>query len=162
MKYAVLWILFSILTLGAGSLIKRNDRQFPAGVTHRNSMILEWTFSPATSRAIVKDWKDHHAESIAYSGLLLDTLLFIPLYVCGMLALVGWAARGELRFLPLAVCVFLTGAFDCLENLGSFIQVRYDMSGLAWQTGSVAMLKWLFGVTTTIVAIRSLFRKDRV
>jgi len=162
MKYAVLWILFTLLTLGAGSLIKRNDRTFPAGVTHRNSMILEWTFSSAKSREIVSDWKTHHAESIAYSGLLIDSLLFIPLYVCALLALSAWAGRGSLAFVILAAMVFFTAAFDGLENLFSFLQIRYDFAWAAWQTGTVAVTKWLFGFGTVIGAFRLLLRKDRV
>jgi len=94
--YAALVLSLMAATGGAALLIKRHDAQFPSAIggERRNSAILEWKMQPHDAEEIVADWNQHEPSmSVAKRGLLLDTLLFIPLYSSLIAALCFWAAH---------------------------------------------------------------------
>lgn len=160
--YLAIVVFLFAATLGAGLLIKRNDAKFPAPILgeRRRSAILEWKMQPAEAEAIVADWKANGTSlSIARTGLLLDTVLFIPLYSTLIAALCFWAAHvsaadGSARavFLALAWCGWIAGGFDLIENAGILAETCGHYF-VATPTACIALMKWGLALSVSLTAI---------
>lgn len=160
--YAVLVVLLAAATVGAGLLIARSDARFPNTIRgeHRSSSILEWKMQPAEAEVIVADWNAHPPSlPVARHGLLLDTVLFIPLYSTLIAALCFWAAHvsaagGSTRavFLALGWCGWVAGAFDLIENAGILAET-YSHYFVATPTACVALMKWVLALSASLAAI---------
>jgi len=160
--YAAVVILLIAATGGAGLLISRNDAGFPSTILgeRRRSAILEWKMQPAEAEAIVMDWNANQPSmSIARRGLLLDTVLFIPLYSTLIAMLCFWAAHvsasiGSTRTVLLALgwCGWVAGAFDLIENAGILAET-YNHYFVATPTACVALMKWGLVLSASLVAI---------
>jgi hypothetical protein len=160
--YAAVVVLLFAATFGAALLIARNDAGFPDAIRgeRRRSAILEWKMQPAEAEAIVADWNEHPPSlPVARSGLLLDTVLFIPLYSTLIAALCFWAAHvsagdGSTRtvFLAFAWCGWVAGAFDLIENAGILAEIHGHYF-VATPTACVALMKWGLALSVSLAAI---------
>ncbi len=160
--YTAAVVFLFAATLGAGLLIARNDARFPDSIRgeRRRSAILEWKMQPGEAEAIVTDWSAQPPSlSVARRGLLLDTVLFIPLYSTLIAALCFWAAHvstadGSTRavFLAFAWCGWVAGAFDLIENAGILAET-YGHYFVATPTACVALMKWGLALSVSLAAI---------
>lgn len=159
--YAVLAVLLAAGTVGAALLIVRNDAGFPNSITgeRRRSAILEWKMQAAEAEGIVVDWKANEPSlSVARRGLLLDTIIFIPLYSTLIAVLCFWAAyvsgTGSTHdvFLALAWCGWIAGAFDLIENAGILAEINGHYF-VATPTACIALMKWGLALSVSLAAI---------
>lgn len=97
--------------------------------------------------------------SVARRGLLLDTVLFIPLYSTLIAMLCFWAAHvsaadGSTRTVLLALgwCGWIAGAFDLIENAGILAET-YSHYFVATPTACIALMKWGLALSASLVAI---------
>jgi hypothetical protein len=160
--YAAVVLALLAATVGAGVLIGRNDARFPGAISgeRRRSAILEWKIQPGEAQEIVADWSGHEPSiSVAKRGLLLDTLLFIPLYSSLIAALCFWAAyvsgagtSAHTVFLALGWCGWIAGAFDLIENAGILAELHGHYF-VATPTACVALMKWGLALSVSFVAI---------
>jgi len=160
--YAAIVVFLIAATVGAGLLIARNDARFPNTILgeRRRSAILEWKMQTAEAEAIVVDWNANPPSlSVARRGLLLDTLLFIPLYSSLIAVVCFWAAHvsdagGSTRavFLALGWCGWVAGAFDLIENAGILAET-YGHYFVATPTACMALMKWGLALSTSLAAV---------
>jgi len=160
--YAAVVVLLLAATAGAGFLIARNDAGFPNTILgeRRRSAILEWKMQAAEAEAIVLDWNANRPSlSVARRGLLLDTLLFIPLYSSLIAMVCFWAAHVSAAsssthtvFLALGWCGWVAGAFDLIENAGILAET-YGHYFVATPTACVALMKWGLALSASLAAV---------
>ncbi len=163
LRFGAASLVLLAAALLAGSLIKFSDKSFPPMVKTRNSSALEWVTKQKEASDIVTEWKikdNQGAMPVAYRGLLIDTVLFIPLYSTLIAVVCFWAAHVsatgsviQKTMLVLAWCGWIAGALDLVENAGIFVQECFRWHAVALPTAMVAWTKWRLAIGVSLVAV---------
>jgi hypothetical protein len=159
--FAALSLLLFVAALLAGALIKCNDEHFPPKVKTRDSSAIEWVKKAKDSQAIVEEWEGAEgAMGVAYRGLRIDTILFIPLYSTLIAVLCFWAAYVSAAgstiqkiMVALAWCGWIAGGLDLIENTGIFVQECCHWYVAALPTGIVSLTKWGLALSVSLIAV---------
>jgi hypothetical protein len=114
----------------------------------KTSAKLQRMWSPREVRTTVESWSTPEARSAAREGLLIDAFMFVPLYA-GFLAVASlllsrWLPAGSIwsrMALAMACCGFLSGVFDQIENLGSYLELK-GFYAIAALTFAASIVKW--------------------
>jgi hypothetical protein len=129
---------------------------------------------PALALELVHDTTEANQITAVYMpsdikrDLMLDSCIFIPLYILLFLSLSFWLIGSEMPHAfvlaaVIGVCITLAGQFDVLENLRQWaILERSDQSGVD-RIRQAALVKWfLLFFVTAVLSIPFLWRGNWV
>jgi hypothetical protein len=140
-----------------------SPKPLPGGF-HRQALALELVRNPDDIEQITRVYPPPEVNR----DLMLDTSVFIPLYVLLFLSISLWLAgshvpRPLLLAGVIAACVLLAGAFDVAENLRQWaILERADQAG-ADRVRHAALVKWfLLFFMTAVLSLPFLRRRSWV